>query len=319
MRDVLIGVDIGGTNTVIGLFDQDLTLQAKKPFRTSLPHFPTKTDNPKPFMDELAGEILRLIRETDSGARLTAVGTGVPGRVDPVNGISLAAANLAWANVPVAAEMSKRLGVPVYIDNDVRIYTLGEVMAGAGKGSNSVIGVTLGTGLAAAIMVDGKMLGGHNWFAGELGHDAVPGHNWRCNCGGIGCLETIASATGIARLGAEAAEKGNTSLRSLDRKITAQDVYQAAIAGDSAAADIFRFVGATLGTKLTTAIYLLNPELIVIGGGAAAAGELLFGPIREAINDKYIFNIKPTIVAAALGDSAGLYGSVHYALSRSVE
>ncbi|MBW7455606.1 ROK family protein, partial [Paenibacillus sepulcri] len=232
---------------------------------------------------------------------------------------ALAASNLAWFNVPIAAEMSERLGAPVRIDNDVRIYTLGEIMAGAAKGSRSVIGVTLGTGLAAGIMVEGKMLGGNDWFAGELGHDPVPGQNERCNCGGYGCLETIASATGIARLGAEAAEKGNTSLHSLNRKITAIDVYQAAASGDSAAVDIFRFVGTTLGNKLMTAIYLLNPETIIIGGGASAAGELLLRPIRETINAKYKFTIKPPITIAALGDSAGLYGGVHYARSRSGE
>ncbi|WP_090639757.1 ROK family protein [Paenibacillus sp. UNC496MF] len=320
MNQVHIGVDIGGTNTAIGLFDQELALRAKRSFVTSLPHYPGKTDRPIPFLDELAERIFRLIGEHAPGAKLAAVGMGVPGRVDPVNGIALAASNLAWANVPVAAEMSERLGVPVYIDNDVRIFMLGEAMAGAAKGSGSVIGVTLGTGMAAAVMVDGKMWEGHRGFAGELGHDQVPGYHARCNCGGYGCLETIASATGIARLGAEAAANGRIPLlHSPDGRITARDVYLAAMAGDSAAADIFRFVGATLGSKLTTAVYLLNPEMIIVGGGAAAAGELLLGPLREAIYGKYRFEVKPAVVAAALGDSAGLYGGVHYAIGRGGE
>lgn len=308
-----IGVDIGGTNTVIGVFDEQINLLKKTVVPTKRSNVPKVGENvPSQFLDQLAEQILRLKSEVTPKDILKGVGIGVPGRVDRQHGIALAASNLGWYNVPFAYEMSKRLGVKVEIDNDVRVYTLGESRCGVGKGYRDVICVTLGTGLAAGIMVGGVFVTGSNWFAGEIGHDFVPHQNSSCNCGRRGCLETIASATGIARLAEEAIKAGkHTSLRYLNREISAADVYQAAINGDQVSNSIFQFVGRELGDKLTTAVFLLNPDVIIIGGGVSQAGELLINPIKDRIYDRYWENNAPEVFRGSLGDSAGIYGAVH--------
>jgi len=315
MSKALAGVDIGGTNTVIGLFDDSLTLVAKRtiPTVTSLP---SRTDRPVQFLDQLAAEIVQLTKESGFKSGLQAVGMGVPGKVDPVRGIALGASNLGWFGVPFSREMSRRLGVAVRIDNDVRMYTLGEATAGAGKGCRNLICLTLGTGLAAGVIIDGRIVRGSDWYAGEIGHDTVQGVKYRCNCGKTGCLETVASATGIARLAKEAVESGaNTSLRGLE-KITSYDVYRACANGDRTAKEIFQYVGETLGHKLATIVYLLNPEMIIIGGGAAAAGEYLLDPIRNVIENHYTQPKKPIIRTGMLGEAAGLYGAVKFVLGQ---
>jgi glucokinase len=312
LEKAIVGVDIGGTNTVIGVFDGSMSLVKKHTFPTLKPDFPKKTNNPSLFLDALAWEITRLVNESGYTGRLESVGMGVPGQVDPVGGMVLGAANLAWYNVPVAEEMSRRLGVPVRIDNDVRIYILGETLAGAGKGYTNIIGLTLGTGLAACTIVEGRILRGSNLFAGEIGHDTVKGVTFQCNCGKIGCLETVASASGIARLAAEAVRAGReTSLSALGSSITSYDVYQACVNGDAVAKEVFDFVGTVLGEKLLTAVFLINPEMIIIGGGAAA-GEYLLRPIRAVLEQQYTQK-SPLLSIGQLGDSAGLIGAAHFA------
>lgn len=313
----LVGVDIGGTNTVIGIFDETRTLLKKTVIPTLKPHFPGTTDRPDSFCDALAEAIHALAREAGFTDGVAIVGMGVPGWVDPVLGRAEGASNLGWRGVPFAEQMSRRLGVPVHIDNDVRIYALGEMQAGAGRGYKNALCITIGTGIAVAIVADGRLVRGASFYAGEIGHDAVEGQDGACNCGRRGCVESIVSATGIARLAREALETNgeSTSLSRLNRTPTAQDVYTAATAGDAVAGRIFRLAGEVLSAKVLTAVTLLNPEAVIIGGGVAEAGDLLLGPIRERIQARYTFEKKPAILKAALGDSAGLIGAVSYAAS----
>lgn len=318
MSQAVVGVDIGGTSTVVGVFDEAMALVAKRVIPTLKPHFPAITNNPADYFDDLAETIEKLVGEAGYAGRLSKVGAGVPGRVDPIQGKALGASNLGWADVAFAEEMNGRLGVPVYIDNDVRIYTLGEMIAGAGRGFTNVIGITLGTGMAAALIIDGKMVRGSDFYAGELGHDIVPGHTFLCNCGKTGCLETIASATGIARLAQEAVASGReTCLRDLKGTISSYDVYQACLQGDPFARQLFQHVGSTLASKLLTAVYLLNPEVIIIGGGVAEAGEFLLEPIRTWIADHYPKLRGPKVCVGELGDSAGLIGAAAFAVRQS--
>ncbi|WP_186445586.1 ROK family protein [Paenibacillus cremeus] len=326
MKQAVIGVDIGGTNTVIGVFDEASNgngtsrLLTKRTIPTLKPDFPNKTSHPAIFFDALTRAIEQLAEEAGYAGRISKVGAGVPGRVDPIQGMALGASNLGWVNVPFSDEMSRRLGgTPVYIDNDVRIYTLGEAIAGAGRGFANLIGLTLGTGIAASLFVDGRMVRGSSFYAGEIGHDTVAGEHSPCNCGKRGCLETIASASGIARLAKEAVASGkDTCLRDLEQPITSYDVYQACLKGDSFAQQLFRDVGTTLAHKLMTAIFLLNPEVIIIGGGAASAGEFLLAPIRETIEAQYPALLKrPQVCLGELGDSAGLIGAAAFATRQS--
>lgn len=319
MDKAIVGVDVGGTNTVIGVFDESLSLLLKHSIPTLKPYFPNKTNNPKLFLDVLSEAIQKLVHEAGYEGRLACVGMGVPGKVDPVRGMALCASNLGWSSVPFAEEMSWRLSVPVYIDNDVRIYTLGEAWAGAGRGYRNLVCLTLGTGLAAGIIIDGKLIRGSDWYAGEIGHDTVQGESFPCNCGKRGCLETIASANGIARLAEEAVGSGQeTLMRNIPHKLTSLEVYEACVHGDHAAIEIYRHVGRTLGYKLATVTFLLNPEMIIIGGGVASAGEFLLAPIRSIIDEQYATQKKkPIIRTGELGDTAGLIGAVRFALDHN--
>lgn len=315
MEHGIVGVDVGGTNTVIGVFDSSLTLLEKVSIQTLKPNLFQKTSNPAEFFEQLSAEIMSL--KVKAGLEgLLCVGIGVPGKVNPWEGTAIHAVNLGYDNVPFAAEMTKRIGSPVFIDNDVRNYTRGEVYAGSGKGYRNVICITLGTGMAAGVMIEGNIICGSDFFAGEIGHDIVPGENAACNCGKRGCLETIASASGIRRLATEAVRSGKeTILRDFEGSIQSKTVYSAALKGDKIAQEIFRYVGHTLAGKLVTASLLLNPEIIVIGGGAAAAGSFLFDPIKEVFHEQLGPN-HPLITVGSLGDSAGLYGSVELAYTR---
>lgn len=318
MKNGVIGVDIGGTNTVIGIFNHDLELLEKVSIPTLKPYFPEKTNNPKEFFDLIASEVNALAERNGYKNNISCVGMGVPGKVNPNTGTVIRAVNLGYEEVPFALEMEKRLGIPVFIDNDVRNYTRGEALAGSGKGSNNLICITLGTGMAAGVMINGQMVTGYDFYAGELGHDPVPGVNYLCNCGKEGCLETIASASGISRLAQEAIQSGKqTILNSNEDKITSKDVYLACLQNDEVALGIFDYVGRTLAKKLLTVTFLLNPEAIIIGGGAASAGKFILDPIQEVFESHYANSELPKLVIGSLGDSAGLIGSAHLAVAEN--
>ncbi|MBS4179010.1 ROK family protein [Lederbergia citrea] len=307
MEQVIIGVDIGGTNTVIGIFGLHLSL-IEKFFKQSSE---LSIKNPDRFIQSLALEINRLVgRKT-----IICVGVAVPGKVNGERGIVELATNLGWENVALATDLSEILKVPVKIEHDVRSYTVGEAMKGAGIGYNNIVCLTIGTGMAVGSIVNGQLIAGSDYLAGELGHDTVQGHTQACACGKVGCLETIVSAPGIARLAAEAVSSNKkTLLQEVNGEITAFDVYEAGLKGDEAAKEIFKFVGTTLGRKLATVVYLLNPEIIIIGGGVAAAGDMLLDPIRKTLEVEcpyYISDLK--IKIGELGDMAGLIGAAHLA------
>src|SRR5690625_3690453 len=166
MKQAIIGVDVGGTNTVIGIFDSSLLLLEK----INIPTLKTnlgKTTNPKDFFDMLANKIEKLIVKNGFWDMVKCIGIGVPGKVNPANGIAIHSVNLGYSNVPFAKEMYTRLNIPVYIDNDVRNYTRGEALFGSGRNSRNIICLTLGTGLAAGIMIDGNIITGVDNYAGE--------------------------------------------------------------------------------------------------------------------------------------------------------
>lgn len=311
-----VGVDVGGTNTVIGVFDSALELKGKSSFRTRVHSGPERTADPRDFWDELSARIIDLVR--DAGFEgMAAAGLGIPGWVDPAAGIALSSSNLGWRNVQAAESMSRRLGVPVRIDNDVRLYTLGEAEAGAGAGCGNLLCLTVGTGLAAGLMLNGRLIRGSHLFAGEIGHDPVEGNEWECKCGKTGCLETVVSAGGIVRLAKEKARNsGALAFRSENAELTAAEVYRACLNGDPAALEAFRYVGTVLARKLMTLISLTDPEMVIVGGGVAEAGDYLLGPVREFVEAQYpVKERMPAIRQAVLGDEAGLQGAVRLAAS----
>lgn len=306
MNEIVVGVDIGGTNTVIGLFKQDYSLISKR----SIPSVDLSIKNPPTFFQSLALEIRSFVETTDLDYQLKAVGIAVPGQVNSKEGVVELATNLEWQNVRLAEGLQELLHVPVKIEHDVRSFTLGEMMNGAGQGFQNLVCLTIGTGVAIGSVVNGQLIAGAHFLAGELGHDRDRELDIPCPCGKVGCIETVVSAPGIARLAKDAVRANrDTILKNLNNDPTAQDVYEACLQGDQVANDIFQYVGKILGQKLATVVYLLNPEVIIIGGGVAAAGEILLHPIRETLEKECPFHPTVQLKLGVLGERAGLMGA----------
>ncbi|QGQ97136.1 ROK family protein [Paenibacillus psychroresistens] len=308
-----IGVDIGGTNIVFGVVDEASNCLLFKKVATEADKGSTHV------IQTIAAHILDLAEQTDEP--ILAVGVGVPGFVDHANGIAVSAVNLGWENYPVVAELEKLITIPIYINNDVRLYVYGEALAGAGRNYKHVLGVTLGTGIASAMVNEGQLYYGSGNRAGELGHITMPGNTYACKCGLVGCLETIASANGIVRQAKDAIIQGGNSLLKLwypgDQidKVTALDVSNAYDQGDILAIKVMEDTGVYLAKGLAYAINFYSPDLIVIGGGAAMAGERLLGPMKRQLQASILplYWEGLSITIAQRVEDAGIIGGALYA------
>ncbi|WP_079909935.1 ROK family protein [Paenibacillus sp. 32352] len=307
-----IGMDIGGTNIVCGLVDSDgkLLNKIKRPTEAGL--------GSGYVFDKISGMVNELLAAAGiTHSDVSAIGVGTPGFIDPEKGITLFASNLKWTQVPTAEEIRRRTGIPTYIDNDVRMYVYGEAVAGAARGYDHVLGITIGTGLAAAVVNQGQLYYGSGYMAGELGHIPFPEIPYDCGCGLHGCLETVVSATGIARQAKDQLAAGRDSVMRewMDAdpgsSLTAADVSKAYDAEDPLAVEIMNYTGRLLGKGLAAAVTLYSPDMIVIGGGAALAGERLFAPMREQLQNSVYSGYweRLTIAQAQMIDDAGIVGS----------
>ncbi|MEU5657299.1 ROK family protein [Streptomyces sp. NPDC047737] len=235
------------------------------------------------------------------GEGAAAAGVAVPGIVDAERGIAVYAANLGWSDVPLRTLIGERLGgIPVALGHDVRTGGLAEGRIGAGKGADRFLFVPLGTGIAGAIGIAGTIEAGAHGYAGEIGHIVVRPDGPVCGCGQRGCLETLASAAAVSR--AWAAASG-------DPDADAADCAKAVASGDPAALRVWQDAVDALAAGLVTALTLLDPRALIIGGGLAEAGETLFTPLRAAVEERVTFQKLPHIVPAALGDTAGCLGA----------
>ncbi|MFE6049368.1 ROK family protein [Kitasatospora sp. NPDC056446] len=232
--------------------------------------------------------------------RPAAAGIAVPGIVDEPAGTAVLAANLGWRDLPVRHRLSEHLGIPVAFGHDVRAGGIAEARAGAGRGSHHFLFVPVGTGIAAAVMVDGRPLTGSHTRAGELGHLTVRPDGEPCACGAHGCVESLASAAAIAR-------RYTTATGEPD--VTAKQVGERAATGDRAAATVWQEAVDALADGLASAITLLDPERIVIGGGLSRAGEPYFAPLRTALAARLTFQAMPELLPAELGHEAGCFGA----------
>ncbi|MFJ4972466.1 MULTISPECIES: ROK family protein [unclassified Streptomyces] len=244
---------------------------------------------------------LRAHGEEHLGEAAVAAGVAVPGIVDAEKGIAVYAANLGWRDVPLRALLGERLGgIPVALGHDVRTGGLAEGRIGAGRGADRFLFVPLGTGIAGAIGIAGEIEAGAHGYAGEIGHIVVRPDGPDCGCGQRGCLETLASASAVTR--AWAAVSG-------DPEADAADCAKAVESGDPAAIGVWQDAVDALAAGLVTALTLLDPRTLIIGGGLAEAGETLFTPLRAAVEERVTFQKLPHIVPAALGDTAGCLGA----------
>ncbi|MFD9189978.1 ROK family protein [Streptomyces phaeochromogenes] len=244
---------------------------------------------------------LRAHGERHFGEPAAAVGVAVPGIVDADRGIAAYSANLGWRDVPLRDLLSRRLdGIPVALGHDVRTGGLAEGRIGAGQGADRFLFVPLGTGIAGAIGIDGRVEAGAHGFAGEIGHIVVRPGGTPCPCGQRGCLERFASAAAVSEAWAEA---------SGDPEADAADCAKAVEAGNPRALAVWQEAVDALADGLVTALTLLDPRTLIIGGGLAEAGETLFTPLRAAVERRVTFQKLPSIVPAALGDTAGCLGA----------
>jgi glucokinase len=234
------------------------------------------------------------------GEPAAAAGVAVPGIVDEERGIAAYSANLGWRDVPLRDLLAERLGSPVALGHDVRTGGLAEGRLGAGKGADRFFFVPLGTGIAGAIGIDGRVEGGAHGFAGEIGHIVVRPGGTPCPCGQRGCLERFASAAAVSQAWAEACG---------DPDADAADCAKAVRSGDEQARKVWQDAVDALADGLVTALTLLDPRVLIIGGGLAEAGDTLFAPLREAVRRRVTFQKLPAIVPAALGDLAGCLGA----------
>ncbi|MET8273537.1 MULTISPECIES: ROK family protein [unclassified Streptomyces] len=293
----VIALDVGGTGMKAALVGADGTLLHEARRATGRERGP---DAVVESILAFAAE-LRAHGEEQFGESAAAAGVAVPGIVDAENGIAVYASNLGWRDVPMRDKLGERLGgVPVALGHDVRTGGLAEGRIGAGKGADRFLFVPLGTGIAGAIGIAGSIEAGAHGYAGEIGHIVVRPDGPDCGCGQRGCLETLASASAVSR--AWAAASG-------DPEADAADCAKAVESGDPGAVRVWQNAVDALAAGLVTALTLLDPRTLIIGGGLAEAGETLFVPLRAAVEERVTFQKLPHIVPAALGDTAGCLGA----------
>lgn len=293
----VIALDVGGTGMKAALVGADGALLHEARRATG------RERGPDAVVESILtfAADLRAHGEKHFGQSALAAGVAVPGIVDAENGIAVYATNLGWRDVPMRRLLGDRLGgVPVALGHDVRTGGLAEGRIGAGRGADRFLFVPLGTGIAGAIGIGDAIEEGAHGYAGEIGHIVVRPDGPDCGCGQRGCLETLASASAVSRAWAAASGAPEAD---------AADCAKAVESGDPKAVAVWRDAVDALAAGLVTALTLLDPRTIIIGGGLAEAGETLFTPLRAAVEERVTFQKLPHIVPAALGDTAGCLGA----------
>lgn len=312
MKKYAFGVDIGGTTCKIGFFETAGVLLDKWEIHTN-----TENGGENILPDVAKAIDNKLAQEGISKSEVQGVGVGVPGPVTN-DGVVNRCVNLGWGVINVAEKLGSLTGLEVRVGNDANVAALGEMWQGGAKGSKDVIVVTLGTGVGGGIIVDGKIVAGYNGAGGEIGHITVNHDEIEaCNCGQYGCLEQYTSATGFVRVAKRKLAKTTdaTNLTKYD-PLTAKDIFDEAKAGDEIALNLVDEVCEILGSALSNMACVVNPEIIVIGGGVSKAGTILTDCIQKHYMENAFFACRDAKFALAqLGNDAGMYGCVQLLLS----
>lgn len=324
MRHV-IGLDVGGTTMKGAVLDETGRIIVRGSRETRL-------HNNLPLLIERMASLVEELRQSVA-VPVEAVGIGFPGPFDGPNGISIHSPNLSLRQVDVRTPLAEAIRLPLAFENDLRTATLGEAVFGAGKGVRHMTFVPIGTGIGMGNIIDGQLLRGAFGISGELGHVTVPGNTAVCNCGKVGCVETVASAAGIVRLAKERLRRAvgeipeeakmlplmQMNAGDLDR-LTAQDVAVAVLKGDPIAADTWKEVCEVTGWAVSLIVNLFNPQMVVIGGGVSEAGDILLDPVRQCAW-RHVMKAgheNTKIVRASLGPDAGMLGAGALALGAGI-
>jgi glucokinase len=314
----IIGVDLGGTKIFAGALSEDGKSQH------GMRSIPTSAElGAEGVAERIVGLIEGVILDTmgETGAKredFIGIGIGAPGPLDREKGLVIVAPNLGWKNYPLRDRVQNRLGIPSVLDNDANCATLGEWWQGAARGGNTVVGMTIGTGVGGGVIIDGKLHHGASDVAGEIGHTTIDLNGRHCKCGNYGCIEAYASGPAIATRAREVLGREETAslLPSLVNgnldDITAETVYQAAAQGDAVANEIVRDTARYLGVGIANMLNILNADVVVIAGGVTRAGDALFVPLRaEARRRAFKPAVEATkILAGELPGTAGVIGAV---------
>ncbi len=317
-QQYIIGVDLGGTNIVVGA----LTIDGAK--HLSIRSIPTNaTLGAEGVADRIVTLVESVIVDTmqQTGVARTdfiGIGVGAPGPLDRQRGIVLVAPNLGWLNFPLRDRVHDRLGLPTTLDNDANCATFGEWWQGAARGGRDVVGLTIGTGIGGGLILNGALYHGASDMAGEVGHTTIDLNGRHCKCGNYGCLEAYASAPAIATRAREVLvreESESTMPRMVKgrlEEITAQTVYDAAKEGDQVAAEIVRDTAKYLGAGIANLLNTFNPDTVVIAGGVTAAGDALFIPLQAEVKRRAFSPAvhAARIVPGQLPGTAGVVGAV---------
>lgn len=312
----VVGLDIGGTNTRVGLVSE----KGGKPVAMCLRSTPALGGQ-----DEVVGELAKLVEEVietglgsvgDASGEVVGMGIGCPGPLDLERGVVLDAFNLGWKSFPLRDGLAEAVHLPAVLDNDANCATWGEYWQGAGRGARSLVGVTLGTGIGGGIILEGRLVHGASASAGEIGHMSIDFHGRRCKCGNYGCLEAYASGPNIAARAREGLEAGAesvlTSLVDGDlARLTAATVYEAILEGDAYAGEVMLETAKILGAGVANIVNVLNPQVVVIVGGVTRAGHYLFNPLRAEVRRRAFRSAEQAcrIVPGELPQTAGVIGA----------
>ena len=302
IKPYVVGMDIGGTNTVFGIVDAKGAVICQDSIKTKA--YPEINE----YVNAVATRLEILIDSVGGKDKIRGIGVGAPNG-NYYKGTIEFAPNLSWRGVvPLASLLTDRLGIPCRLTNDANAAAIGEMTYGAAKGMKHFIMITLGTGVGSGIVIDGQMVYGHDGFAGELGHMIVVPNGRDCGCGRKGCLEAYCSATGIVRTAKEilSTTDAPSTLRNIpEADLTSKDLFDAAVAGDALANDIFKQTGELLGKALANFTVFSSPEAFIIFGGLAKAGDLIFKPVKEAMeaNMLKIFQNKVKVLPSQLKDA----------------
>ncbi len=315
MMTVFASIDLGGTKIACTFADDQGQLLGEKTIPTQA------HEGPAAVLDRIAALVLELSEQED--CRPAALGMGVPGLADLENGVVRFLPNLPtnWRDVPVRDHLSPQIGCPVYLLNDVRMATLGELTFGHGRDAGTMAFFALGTGIGGGVAIDGKLRLGKLGSAGELGHQTIMPHGQRCGCGNHGCLETLASGPAITAEGVRLLLSGQTHhlYQLVDgdpSRITPKEMATAAEAGDTAVREVLIRAAEYLGIGIGNVVTIIHPDLVVLGGSVAEIGSLLFDTVREVVPQRvgmfpaYDVQIEPSL----LGSKAGVWGGIELAM-----
>lgn len=306
-----LGIDIGGTNIAAGVVDENYNIVSKSKVKTN------SSRGYEAVLEDIVIAGQQAVKEADLMiSDMSWVGMGCPGTCNIETGLVEYANNLKWENVPLQKYVGDALKIPAYIENDANAAALGEYYAGAAKGAKSAIVITLGTGLGAGIIIDGKLFSGSNYAGAEIGHTVINVDGEQCTCGRKGCFETYCSATALVKFTKREIEKNPDSLMiklsEEEGKVSGRTAFKAAKAGDKAGQEVVDYFIKNLACGIINTINIFQPNMLCIGGGVSNEGDNLLNPLKERIR-KEVYSKNSSnnteIVLCKLGNNSGIIGA----------